>query len=94
MIPEECADGRTDRRCDSCEDVVLLEAFAARQRLESKGTFSPYLASHHFVAHEGEVNAIRFSPQGKYMATAGADRKVKLWKEEGGKADLAGTLTG
>ena len=46
------------------------------------------------MAHEGEVNAIRFSPQGKFLATAGADRKVKLWKEEGGKADLVGTLTG
>ena len=59
--------------------------------------FSPFLAnsvSHHFVAHEGEVNAIRFSTQGKFLATGGADRKVKLWKEEGGKADLIGTLTG
>ena len=50
--------------------------------------------SHHFAAHEGEVNAIRFSTQGKFLATGGADRKVKLWKEEGGKADLVGTLTG
>ena len=40
------------------------------------------------------MNAIRFSTQGKFLATGGADRKVKLWKEEGGKADLVGTLTG
>ena len=53
-----------------------------------------FSVSHHFVAHEGEVNAIRYSTQGKYLATGGADRKVKLWKEEGGKADLIGTLTG
>jgi autophagy-related protein 16 len=56
--------------------------------------FLCHAASHHFVAHDGEVNAIRYSPQGKFLATGGADRKVKLWKEEGGKAELVGTLTG
>jgi len=54
----------------------------------------PTKVSHHFVAHDGEVNSVRFGPGGKVLATGGADRKVKLWKEEGGKADLIGTLTG
>lgn len=30
-------------------------------------------------AHDGEVNSVCFSPQGKIVATGGADRKLKLW---------------
>ena len=31
------------------------------------------------IAHEGEVNAVRWSPTDRILATGGADRKVKLW---------------
>ncbi|XP_048453816.1 autophagy-related protein 16-1-like [Rhincodon typus] len=30
-------------------------------------------------AHDGEVNAVKFSPNSKILATGGSDRKVKLW---------------
>lgn len=30
-------------------------------------------------AHDGEVNAVRWSPIERLVATGGADRKVKLW---------------
>lgn len=30
-------------------------------------------------AHEGEVNAVRWSPVERMIATGGADRKVNLW---------------
>lgn len=30
-------------------------------------------------AHDGEVNAVRWSPVERLVATGGADRKVKLW---------------
>lgn len=30
-------------------------------------------------AHEGEVNAVRWSPVERLVATGGADRKVNLW---------------
>lgn len=32
-----------------------------------------------FDAHDGEVNAVRWSPVERVVATGGADRKVKLW---------------
>ncbi|KAH1006054.1 hypothetical protein HUJ04_006936 [Dendroctonus ponderosae] len=30
-------------------------------------------------AHDGEVNAVKWSPVDRLVATGGADRKVKLW---------------
>lgn len=32
-----------------------------------------------FEAHEGEINAVRWCPTEKIIATGGADRKLKLW---------------
>ena len=32
-----------------------------------------------FDAHDGEVNAVRWSPIERIIATGGTDRKVKLW---------------
>lgn len=32
-----------------------------------------------FDAHDGEVNAVRWSPVDRIVATGGTDRKVKLW---------------
>lgn len=32
-----------------------------------------------FDAHDGEVNAVKWSPLERVVATGGADRKVKLW---------------
>ncbi len=49
-----------------------------------------------FEAHEGEVNAIKWSPSGDTVATGGADRKVKLWEisQSSTVPILKGTLTG
>lgn len=32
-----------------------------------------------FEAHDGEVQAVRWSPVERIVATGGSDRKVKLW---------------
>src|SRR5262249_39757132 len=32
--------------------------------------------------HDGPVTAVTFSPDGKHIATAGADRLIKLWDAE------------
>ena len=32
-----------------------------------------------FEAHDGEVNAIKWSPHGLTLATGGSDRRVKIW---------------
>ena len=36
-------------------------------------------------AHDGEVNAVRFSPGSRLLATGGMDRRVKLWEVVSGK---------
>lgn len=38
-----------------------------------------------FDAHDGEINAVRWSPVERIVATGGADRKVKLWDVGKGK---------
>ncbi|CAB1347440.1 unnamed protein product [Coregonus sp. 'balchen'] len=40
----------------------------------------PSTALHVFDAHDGEVNAVRFSPGSRLLATGGMDRRVKLWE--------------
>lgn len=36
-------------------------------------------------AHDGEVNAVQFSPGSRLLATGGMDRRVKLWEVFGGE---------
>lgn len=38
-----------------------------------------------FDAHDGEVQAVRWSPVDRIVATGGSDRKVKLWDVGKGK---------
>ncbi|XP_069069869.1 autophagy-related protein 16-1 isoform X3 [Pleurodeles waltl] len=47
-----------------------------------------------FDAHEGEVNAVRFSPSSRLLATGGMDRRVKLWEVVRDKCEMKGALTG
>ncbi len=48
-----------------------------------------------FDAHDGDVNAVRWSPSGRYFATAGNDRKIKIWDASGGYgAECRSVLTG
>lgn len=39
-------------------------------------------------AHDGEVNAVRWSPVEPLVATGGADRKVNLWDVGKGMAQI------
>ncbi|XP_066565817.1 autophagy-related protein 16-1 isoform X2 [Amia ocellicauda] len=54
----------------------------------------PTTALHVFDAHDGEVNAVRFSPGSRLLATGGMDRRVKLWEIVSGHCELKGALTG
>lgn len=47
-----------------------------------------------FEAHDGEVNAVQFSPAGRILCTGGGDRKVKIWEFTRDQALLRGTLGG
>jgi WD40 repeat protein len=37
------------------------------------------------TGHQGEVNAVAFSPDGKMLASASADRTIRLWEMATGK---------
>ncbi|XP_067898049.1 autophagy-related protein 16-like isoform X2 [Heterodontus francisci] len=54
----------------------------------------PTIALHVFDAHDGEVNAVQFSPGSRVVVTGGTDRKVKLWEVSSGRCELKGSLTG
>ena len=54
----------------------------------------PTRAYLNFEAHDGEVNAVKWSPHGLTMITGGSDRKVKVWDISKGSPELRGTLTG
>lgn len=47
-----------------------------------------------FDAHDGEVNAVQFSPGSRLLATGGMDRRVKLWEVCGDKCEFKGSLSG
>ncbi|XP_077513346.1 autophagy-related 16 isoform X2 [Amblyomma americanum] len=47
-----------------------------------------------YEAHDGEVNAVQFSPSGRILCTGGGDRKVKIWEFTRDQALLRGTLGG
>nr|KAF6449657.1 autophagy related 16 like 1 [Molossus molossus] len=47
-----------------------------------------------FDAHDGEVNAVQFSPGSRLLATGGMDRRVKLWEVFGDKCEFKGSLSG
>ncbi|XP_049581963.1 autophagy-related protein 16-1 isoform X2 [Syngnathus scovelli] len=54
----------------------------------------PSTALHVFEAHDGEVNAVRFGPGSRVLATGGMDRRVKLWEVVSGRCEPKGALTG
>ncbi|XP_052748730.1 autophagy-related protein 16-1 isoform X1 [Galleria mellonella] len=47
-----------------------------------------------FDAHDGEVNAVKWSPTDRIVATGGADRKVKLWDVSKSVIENKGNLVG
>ncbi|KAJ8719016.1 hypothetical protein PYW07_016572 [Mythimna separata] len=54
----------------------------------------PSKAALRFDAHDGEVNAVKWSPTDRLVATGGADRKVKLWDVAKCVVEIKGTLVG
>lgn len=51
-------------------------------------------AIHKFECHDGEVNAVKYHKTGKYFATGGGDRKIKLWEFKDNKTECIGNLIG
>lgn len=57
-------------------------------------TVLPNKVALRFDAHDGEVNAVKWSPTDRIVATGGADRKVKLWDVSKCMVENRGTLVG
>lgn len=51
-------------------------------------------AVYKFDCHEGEINAVKYHRSGKYFATGGGDRKIKLWEYKDGKCEMMSSLIG
>ena len=51
-------------------------------------------AIHKFECHDGEVNAVKYHKSGRFFATGGGDRKIKLWEFKDGKCELMSSLIG
>ena len=49
------------------------------------------LSLNNTLDHGGSVNVVKFSPDGKYVASGGHDNKIRIWNEDGG---ILHTLTG
>jgi len=48
-----------------------------------------------FEAHDGEIMSVKWDYAGRFFATAGADRKIKIWEiAKGISCELKSTLTG
>ncbi|XP_046737886.1 autophagy-related protein 16-1 isoform X2 [Diprion similis] len=87
-MQKELEDAARDTRGISPDRTSLKECPAG---------FSPSLptkVSSKFDAHDGEVNAVKWSPVDRIVATGGADRKVKLWDVSKGSYDSKGMLVG
>ncbi|XP_018119682.1 autophagy related 16 like 1 S homeolog isoform X3 [Xenopus laevis] len=87
------ATGRIIRR-RSVNSFPASQDYADSQGAGNQEVRVPSAAVYSFDAHDGEVNAVRFSPGSRLLATGGMDRKVKLWDVIGNKCEAKGSLTG
>ena len=73
------------------------QASIGREALESVICHSVRMPTRCFLkfeAHEGEVNAIKWSPHGLTVATGGSDRRVKVWDISKNVCEQRGILSG
>ncbi|XP_043470021.1 autophagy-related protein 16-1-like isoform X2 [Leptopilina heterotoma] len=81
---------------DAARDTrpVSPDRLSVKEGIVSLPTAVPTNVSIKFNAHDGEVNAVRWSPVDRILATGGADRKVKLWDISKGAFECKGMLVG
>ena len=71
--------------------------FPGRESLDSAVCHSVRIPTRCFLkfeAHDGDVNAIKWSPRGLTVATGGSDRKVKIWDISKNMVEQRGSLSG
>ncbi len=81
------SDGRLVATCQGHRTSVNAVAFAADGRLATgseDGTAKLWGSDGHLIAtcegHGGGVRAVAFAPMGNWLASASADRCVRLWR--------------
>lgn len=87
---------------ESLPQVLRKNSEAAEQILRHKSApisrqviaSVPNRCEYRFEAHDGEVNAVKWSPTGKYLASGGADRRIKLWTFDEEKPVCSSKLDG
>ncbi|XP_032757461.1 autophagy-related protein 16-1 isoform X4 [Rattus rattus] len=78
----------------SVSSIPVPQDVADTHPASGKDVRVPTTASYVFDAHDGEVNAVQFSPGSRLLATGGMDRRVKLWEAFGDKCEFKGSLSG
>jgi len=58
------------------------------------GSNVPSTSTCKFECHEGEVNCVSWDYSGRFLATSGSDRKIKVWDCDGYRSDVRSTLVG
>ncbi|XP_076682427.1 autophagy-related 16 isoform X4 [Andrena cerasifolii] len=87
-MQKELEDAARDTRSVSPDRSSLKEGISGLP------TSVPTKVSVTFNAHDGEVYAVKWSPAERFLATGGADRKVKLWIITKGAWESKGILVG
>ncbi|MFW9777834.1 MAG: hypothetical protein ACFFE8_03190 [Candidatus Heimdallarchaeota archaeon] len=63
--------------------IASSESFTGNQRIEEINQKNPSFASDIYsdspIHHQNRVNSVKFSPEGKILASAGGDAIIKLW---------------
>ncbi|XP_064455612.1 autophagy-related protein 16-1-like [Ornithodoros turicata] len=79
---------------DAAKEPVVIPTDNSRTVPFCVQAFLPSKLLLKFEAHDGEVNAARFTPSGRMICTGGGDRKVKIWEFTRDQALLKGSLGG
>ncbi|XP_072929193.1 autophagy-related protein 16-1 isoform X2 [Epargyreus clarus] len=86
-LEEAAREGGSRSSGSSSEDKIM-------DSMPYYATALPTKVGLRFDAHDGEVNAVKWSPTDRIVATGGADRKVKLWDVSKCTVENKGTLVG